>query len=71
MKNYFKVWFTNEPEELAVYWTCKNGKYMSAIKQDNEFRVVCADSNCADMKSKTVALLKQLSGDTKLVWTKR
>ena len=71
MKSFIKAWFPEEPKELTVYWKLIDGKYKSAIKQDDEYRVVCTDGNCADMKSKTTRLLKQFSGDTKLVWAKR
>lgn len=70
MENFMKAWFPNEPKEITVYWTCRNGKYMSAIKKDDGFNTVCSDSNCADMKSKTTSLLKQFSADTKLIWKK-
>lgn len=70
MRDFIKAWFTNEPEEVTVYWTCKNGKYVSAIKANGGFNVICSDGNCADMKSKTTRLLKQL-GSAKLVWSKR
>lgn len=70
MKRFIDLWSGKDIKEVTVYWTCRNGQYMSAIKQDDGFNTVCSDSNCADMKSKTTSLLKQLSSNTKLIWKK-
>lgn len=70
MNNFIKVWFAKEPKEVTVYWTCRAGKYVSAIKANDDFSTICSDSNCADMKSKTTSLLKHMSADAKLIWKK-
>ncbi len=70
MKKFMDLWSKKDSNELVVYWTHRNGKYVSAIKQDDGFNTVFSDSNCSDMKSMTVKLLNSINGDAKLVWKK-
>jgi len=71
MKKFMDLWSKKDSNELVVYWTCRNGKYVSAIKQhDGTFSTVCSDVHCGDMKSKASRLLTSINGDAKLVWKK-
>jgi len=70
MKRFIDLWNKKE-KQIVVYWKCKNGKMLSAIKTaDGTFSTICAEDNAIDMKSKTSKLLASINGDAKLIWKK-